>query len=364
MNLEKRILKWTGRFFATLSVAMVAMGTAACNGNLENGLHDQEMASVLSLSIVPETKATGSLHGVQADDNYVHSLEIFIFKDEGPDAGVLDTYKKLAGAELGSLENIQVQTTTGKKIIYAVANSHIEEWTGVNRLEQFQSVLASLEKEDLKSFTMVGSTRSLLGAASSVNIDVVRLVARVHLSGIKTDFEGTPYEGAVLKNVKAYLINVTGNVCYANGAVQENSRELNSGELNSDDVKACIMDGMLYDYVADEIGDSGYNSSHYFYCYENLILEENDDQRFTRLVIQADLNGTTYYYPININRDGYGYTSANGHAGVRRNTSYSIDVTITRPGTLDPDISLDFGEVTAKLSVLDWATLPVANVGF
>ena len=336
MNLKKKMSKMVERVFATLSVIMIVMGAVACDENFEKEMQKEDSASLLSISVVPQTRATGSAHGVQADDNNVHSLEVFVFKNEGADAGVLDVYKKLTSAELSSLSNIQIQTTTGSKIIYVVANSHRDNWTGVNTLQQFKSILSSLQKENLKSFTMVGSTSSVLQAATSLNIDISRLVARVHLAGIKTNFAGSPYEGVTLKNVKAYLINATGDIHYADGTPGANPLVLNSGRLNSENVANCAMGGMLYDEIAQEVGDSGYNTSHYFYCYENMLSAESYDNKFTKLIIQADLNGTTYYYPININREGYGYNSSNGHIGIKRNTSYSVEVTITRPGALEP----------------------------
>ena len=85
---------------------------------------------------------------------------------------------------------------------------------------------------------------------------------------------------------------------------------------------------------------------------------------YTRLVIQGDLNGNTYYYPISINREGFGYSSVNGHCGVKRNTSYKLDVTICRPGSTDPDEILEYGTLSTNLNVLDWVTLPVVQVQF
>ncbi|MBR5856366.1 MAG: DUF4906 domain-containing protein [Bacteroidales bacterium] len=362
--MKSRISKLTGRFFRVLSVVMVVMCVVACENNLDVDRLQQEEESLLSISIVPQTKASGSAHGVQADDNNVQSLEIFVFKNEGADAGVLDVYKKFTAEELKSLTNIEIQTTAGSKIIYAVANSHKDNWNGVYTLQEFKSVLSLLKDEDLKSFTMVGSANSTLQATTSVNIEISRLVARVHLAGIKTNFAGTPYEGISLKNVKAYLINVTGDCSYADGSMNEDPLVLNQNGLKSDDVDACTMRGMLYDEMAQEVSDGGYNVSHYFYCYENMLSEESGNKKFTKLVIQGDLNGTTYYYPISINREGYGYSPENDHKGLKRNTSYSIEITITRPGTLDPNDNLNFGTATAMLDILDWVTLPVAHVGF
>ncbi len=365
MNLKKSFLRGGYALILAALAPFVSLMATSCDNIIEEETFEQPaQTSSLSVSIVPQTKATGTSHGVQTDDNTVHTLEIFVFKNDGADAGVLDTYKKFSEGELPSLANIQVQTTTGSKIIYAVANSHKENWTGINTLAQFKGVLSSLQQENLKSFTMVGSTTSVLQAATSVNIDISRLVARIHLAGIKTAFAGTPYEGCTLKNVKAYLINAMGDIHYADGSSSAKPLILNANKLVTENVAACAMSGMLYDELPQEVGESGYSTSHYFYCYENMLQSESYDNKFTKLVIQADLNGTTYYYPININREGFGYNSSNGHAGIKRNTSYSVEVTITRPGSLEPGSILEFGTATAKVNVLNWETIPVAYVGF
>ena len=106
-------------FFGFVSCSKTEDGTG--NGN----------ESVLHVSILPQTKASGAGHGVQSDDNLVKTLEIFIFRAEGNDAGALDTYKKFAEEDLTSLSDLPVNTTTGLKHIYAVANSHRENWNGV-----------------------------------------------------------------------------------------------------------------------------------------------------------------------------------------------------------------------------------------
>ena len=364
MKRKSFVFKRTGLIMC-LSFMTLGAVAVSCDNNLDTPITVEEaQASNLSVSISPVTKASGAMHGVQADDNVVQSVEIFVFKNEGSDAGVLDAYKKFSSSELTSLDNLQLRTTVGAKKIYAVANSHKENWTDINTLSQFESVLSLLQKENVKDFAMVGCTESVLAVESSVTIDISRLVARVHLSGISTNFAGTPYEGYELENVKAYLINVVGDITYAEGEAAANPIVLNAGGAVSDDISGCTMTGMLYDELGESIGDTGYSTSHYFYCYENMVEDESSDLKFTKLVIQADLNGTTYYYPININREGYGYVDSNGHTGVKRNTSYSLNIVISRPGSLDPNVMIETGTLTTILNVMDWETIPVVDVEF
>jgi hypothetical protein len=76
------------------------------------------------------------------------------------------------------------------------------------------------------------------------------------------------------------------------------------------------------------------------------------------MVLQGNLDGVTYYYPIPVNQPGYGYTSTNGHYGVRRNCSYSYGITITRPGSLDPDEPIVPGTLELSIGVSEWNVIP------
>ena len=121
---------------------------------------------------------------------------------------------------------------------------------------------------------------------------------------------------------------------------------------------------MIYDEIPASITETAYTTKHYFYSYENLLASESGNKYFTRLVLQADLNNKTYYYPININREEYGYVESNGHKGVKRNTAYEMDIVITRPGSLDPNKPIQYGTLQLNLNVVDWATTPKASIIF
>ena len=299
-----------------------------------------------------------------SDDNKVNMLELFVFRNEGEDSGNLDAYKKLKGDEILSLSDVELRSTTGKKIVYAVLNSHDEDWSGVRTLSDFQAKLALLQKEKSGDFTMVGSAEATLELTAEVPVTVSRLVAKVQLAGLKCDFSGTPYEGALLTDVKVYLTNVYGSKTYALNADASPVGILNAEGLVNGDVEGCAMPSALYKEIGEDVGSAATNVSHSFYCYENMIAAESDSMKFTRLVVEGKLNGNTYYYPININREGFGYSSGNDHFGVRRNTVYTIDVTICRPGSTVPDGVLEYGDMHTTVTIKDWVTLPGVQVQF
>ncbi len=317
-----------------------------------NVLQMQESVVYINLNRESATRATGAGHGVQADDNNIQTLEIFIFRiNEGqPDDGMLDGYRKFTAAEIGNLTNLEVVSTTGKKIIYAVANSHRANWKDINTRVLFEQQTALLQQDNVRDFIMTGSTEAELQLASTVAFPIRRLVSRIQVSSIKTAFAGTPYEGMSLTGVKAYLTNVQAEklVCNGNG---DNTKVLSPNGYVEADAQGCIMPGMIYDDLGTDIGDSGYATPHYFYCYGNTFTEEDDSRKFTRVIIEGKLNGVTYYYPIAIE-------------GVERNSCYSVDVTIKRPGSLTPDSDVEIGTLLADVTVLDWSTIPGSTVEF
>ena len=68
-------------------------------------------------------------------------------------------------------------------------------------------------------------------------------------------------------------------------------------------------------------------------------------------MIEGKLNGITYYYPIVLEE-------------LERNCCYSLDVTIKRPGSTDPDSEVEKGTILATLTVQDWKVLPETSVEF
>lgn len=335
---------------------MMAVAVMACSCSKEDQpvVAEDLMESVLYVNLKPQegTKAVGNGHGIQSDDNHIQTLEIFVFRvNEGkPDDGVLDGYRKFTTAELGNLTNLEVQTTTGNKMIYAVANSHRANWKGINTRTLFEQQTALLAQENLKSFIMTGGTEARLQIASTVSFTIKRLVARIQVKSVRTAFKDGPYEGMELKNVKAYLLNAQAEKVIFDGS-GDNLKVYNKGKAMEEDADACAMAGMIYDDLGTGISDAGYATPHYFYCFENGFAAENDTDKFTRVVIEGELNGSVYYYPVKLSE-------------VKRNCCYSVDVTIKRPGSLDPDSDVEKGTLSATVSVKDWEPLSESVVEF
>ena len=327
-----------------LFMAAAALLACSCSkSNLEVETEPlQESVLYVNLNTGEQTRATGGGHGIQSDDNHIQTLEIFVFRINpgAQDDGVLDGYRKFTAAELGDLTNLEVQTTTGEKMIYAVANSHRANWKGINTRALFEQQTAVLDDEGLKNFIMVGGAQEHLKIASTVSFVIKRLVARVKVNSIKTAFKDGPYEDMELQEVKAYLLHAQAEKLICNGK-GDNLRVYNQGEAKKDDADACTMEGMIYDNIGSSISDAGYTTPHYLYSFENGFSQEQDGKKFTRIVVEGKLNGTVYYYPVVLKE-------------LKRNCCYSVDITIKRPGSTDPNSDVEKGTLLATVSVKDW----------
>lgn len=308
----------------------------------------------LNISLVNDvaTRATGEGHGVQADDNNINTLEVFIFRvnEGGTDDGLLDGYKKFTAEDLRNLSLLTVKTTTGKKVVYAVANSHKTDWSdGISR-SAFEQQMAYLKNDDVRNFIMFGGKEVTVLLESTISMTLTRMVSRIKLNSLKVSFAGTPYDGKALENVKAYLTNVQSQKLLLDGS-NPTPEVLNSKKYTAEDMTGFTMQGMLFDELAESLAETTHTTPHYFYCYENDLKEETDADRFTKLVIEGTLNGVTYYYPIPIKE-------------LKRNSCYSVDVRIYRPGSLDPEEAVEVGALDMRLNVQSWNTVPGSTVEF
>ena len=342
------------KIFYWAMVAGVVLASCSKSEEIVSPEKEQVVQIKVKKAGVYTKNSNASVNGNDANDNKINTLEIFLFKSNG----ALESYKKYTAEQItaaGGLTNLEIKSTAGEKNIYVIANSKVDNWTGYITETNFLGRAINLSSENYENFTMSGSTTTTITGAGSVEITISRLVARVIVTDIATEFTGTPYQGQELRDVKLYLANVHGSKNYM-GTGFASPTILNNGGYVAADNSSLAISNMLYDSLMDDIDDDNpYTTDHYFYCFENQTSEETSSLKFTRLILEAKLNGQKYYYPVEINQEGFGYVSANAHYGVRRNTSYSFAFKITGPGVLDPVDKLINYTLTVNTSVAGWS---------
>lgn len=313
---------------------------------------ENEPATLTLTLTSADTRTTVSQ--TQEQDNSIVTLDVFVFRNSGDgnaDHRTLDTYRRFQG---DGLDNLSLTTTTGPKTICIVANAHTGDFNGITTLDEFRKLTALLQHEELGSFTMYGEASATLSLTNKISVTLSRLVAKVSVTGIRTRFDGTPYQGQVLTGARLYLINAHGKKILYNNHAPAAPVILNRNAYSGTDVNACTEAGLIADEITGNIDGSGHSVAHHFYCYEN---HTEESAETTKLVLEAELNGVTYYYPIPVNQRGYGWTEGSP-AGVTRNTAYSLGITVTRPGSTDPNEPVVPGTVELTITAEDWTVLP------
>lgn len=300
--------------------AFAALALVGCN---EKNIKPVEVPSgdKVQLTVnLPEnlTKLTGV-----PTDSKINDVQIFVFDRNG----LYET------SSHGNASTISLTCTTGEKHLVALVNAPLEE--SVSNLEDLRSRTSDLSSCSAGNLVMSGETPVELTASTTVTMEVTRLAAKVALESVVTAFENEVHRNLPFEVKAVYLVNVAGDRSY----LKENAptKWYNKGAY----VPQSSLD-FLYDAVtAGQITSGGnYSAGHFFYCYPNSTTTK------TRLVVETQIGGYTYYYPVTLD-------------SVTPNTAYTYNLTITRLGSDSPNEPVADGAVSVTLTVKDWTECEV-----
>lgn len=323
------------------SAALAALTMASCNkpSELAKPGEGRPVEVTVSINGANDTKAVNTSY---ADESKVNSLQVFVFNG--------DNLENVPKFESGVLQTI-VPATAGERTVWALVNA--PDMTSITSLSGLKAAVSNLSDNARDNFVMTGSTTQELIDGGTVAIDVRRIVSRVSINKISTDFKAyrADYE---LKVKSIYIINVAAGLTY--DIVGEASEYVNKLGHYDDSYDALLYDAVDVPNVKN---GSPYVEEHAFYPYPNGNAAGNfaDDwsPRRSMLVIEAELfdgNGvpvainqagqTTGYYPIEL-------------PALERNKTYILDeVCISRlPGDL-PYKPIETGETSISITVHDW----------
>ena len=305
--------------------AIVGVIFAACSekAGLEEAMSSDMVALEISVPIA-HTKVTAA-----ADETSISNYQVFVY----------DASDHLEAYVNQNSSSISLECTVGTKTVVVLCNAPaIEE---VTTLSDMMKLKSSLSDNEIGSFVMSGRVSSVITTSSTgVTVPVSRLVSKVRLSKLETEFEIPQYQSMPFKVSSVYLINVPADKYYiTTGSVTEwyNKTKYDSSDENS----------LLFDNMGDLLvtSSASYDKKNTFYCYPNP--ESNDNfsstwsPRHTRLVVEALLGDTRYYYPVTLPE-------------IESNKIYDVNLKITRPGSSLPDIEVDKFAVGFTVQVKDW----------
>lgn len=257
------------------------------------------------------------------------SVDVFIYEND--DFKRLDTYQKLPlnGPVL------QVQSRAGEKIAVIVAGAPniFFNYNDILSMEALESVTYNLADEDPQHPLRCATLEVTAGPSGETAACLTPLLAEVIVRSLRVDFSARPYKDAAFENARAFLINVSG-ICPVLWREGFGVREI----YNYGREDAIGSRGLAHPEILSDEGLSGRP----MYCYPCF---GGSGLGFctTRLVIEGVINGTTYYYPIDI-----------GGGKVEPGHRYIYDLTITRTGTLDPDIPAESSMIDVVMEAIPW----------
>ncbi|MCM1177833.1 MAG: hypothetical protein NC308_09760 [Clostridium sp.] len=284
-------------------------------------------------------------------ETMVHDVQIFIYDTHGK----LESYY---AAEGDAARDIYVNTSSGEKTVWAVVNgpdmSCESDAADVDAIGRYQVDLCRNSKDT--GFIMSGSAAFRAHASgSSISIPVRRLVSRIALKRIKSRLPER-YGPLVVRNT--YLANVAGNQNLSGTAAEEIWYNRAGRTDNSSD-EPLPIDGMEAPASCQELtfadvgkalstGESFCRETPLLlYCYPNRSITDATGwsipftARKTRLIVSAEIAGIHCYYPVTIDFP-------------ERNSTYTVELTITGPGSTDPDIPVERGAIETAISIQDW----------
>lgn len=303
---------------------------------------------------LPSDAETVTKLTVANDASKINELDIFVFRDDRLQR--LDSYQKV---EDPPMWNHEVISSSGERLITVFANSRKEsnDWAAVTSLAYIRDLSVCIEDEDPTCPFMSGLAGSRNGSGNDTRIFLSPLFSTVELRSIRCDFTGRPYAGERLEDVKVYLTNVNAECRILDTSGIFPSRIINAGKLQEEDMLKMQLPDIIFREIGEDIGRNAVYPDIRLICYPNNSQVEGPGTPFTRLVIEGRIGGETFYWPLDINRDGEGY-------GIGRNERYVFDLKITRKGTKDPDMPVKSEDMDIIFNIEKWMEKEEYEVSF
>ena len=308
-----------------------AICLAGCNSTISTETPETPLVrTTIAVSGNALTKATDV---TSSDESAIKNLQIFVFDETGAVEYYLDAGESSTG---------EIVTKEGKKTVTAVVNA--PSLKDVSTRTSLMTMSTLLSDNGKGSMIMTGEVEAVLQDGGKINIPVTRIISKVLIKKITSNFASSYYASKTFTVNSIYLINVAGDNTFS--ASSEPTIWYNKlGNGNND--SACKAFDLLYDNVGTSLAyKSSYTKDHSFYCYPNLISTETFESvwspRHTMLVVEAQLDGEKTYYPIELPVIG-------------RNKCIIIEeLIITKKGSDYPYVPVMNGDCDVTVSVVDW----------
>lgn len=315
-------------------IAAALIMAAACN-RIQTSEEEHAMANgtvevTFTVNGGMETRA-----GVAStsDEAKVSDIQIFVFDKSGK----IESYAKADAATL------TLNVSLGEKDFVALANCPDDFARNVATKTDLLTQTSYLKDNGSAKFEMTGSASGNITAAQSVNIEVRRIVSKVVLEKVSTNFTSPYYASKTFKITGIYLINTVATNNF--GLTATTFEWMNQLKLDASNSAASLIQKTGMDQTVTS--SVPYTTANSFYCYPNPTTSDSTDGsswsvRKTRLVVEASLDGSTCYYSIAL-------------PVLERNKIYKItELNITKRGSANPWEEIKTADASFSITVADW----------
>ena len=351
------------------SLALCGLLLVSCGKTINDG-PDSPAAGEVMLSVNFDAPATKVSTQSVSNEKAIQNVQVFVFRaGSGADAGNLEIaasagFDQALGVTSGTYNGMTLKCSAGQREVWAVVNDSEDRTAGVGAVTtkaEFLALTHELQRSTSTKLLMIGHSGTDASPAvmlhegqEEIGISVHRLAASVILESVKNDFSSPAYQKADMFRLEScYLINVPGRIDF--GETSEPSAlptEHWYARLAAE--TASPKADLIYDSLSGQIVNPGkpYTVPHTFYTYPNNCAVSEDASwcaRATLLVLEASIKYPSgwvkYYYPVQL-----------GAGPLQSNKQYRVNLTIHRPGSLDPNRPVTFDDVTPVIRVTDWET--------
>ena len=307
-----------------VTAALAALALLACSREKADIDGKPVEVNVTILGTAP-TRATGVTYD---NESKVSNLQVYVFN-----GGKLEDYR-----DAGAAMTAQLTATSGERTVWALVNA--PALNDVATEAELKAKVSQLSDNKTDGFVMSGCTTQELKDGGTVPVTVKRIVSRVSIKKISTDFQyALAQETLTIDGI--YLINVAADNTYAADGTP-------SKWVNKLGHKDSAYDSCLYDKLTKVTASNGkpYEKEHVFYPYPNPTKDDTYEAtwapRHTMLVVEVTFENKKGYYPVVL-------------PVLERNKTYVIDEMVIRhrPGDV-PYKPLETGDATVQITVNDW----------
>ena len=263
-------------------------------------------------------------------------IDVFFFDTLSPQ--YLDSYQRLrADDTMHALSSVGVKRVAA----LSVNSGSTMTWAGVRTYADLSKYSFSLKEDSPERPLLAGEKVLEDGISRVADLQMCSSLVKLVLRSISCDFSGTPYTGWSFDNTLIYLqyAGVESRPFGPHTGIPVST--VNQGWLDSAAVMAFPRPEMLLQAGVGNVWRQTVMAEKEFWCYANEADSASLGRPVTRIVLEGNVGEHLCYYPIEL-------------PGLRAGRTYSLDITLRKMGTPDPDIPASADMITISGVCSPW----------